>query len=116
MTSTTISPAQLPAPIRDYLDAHTRQDTDAALAHFGPDAVVTDQGETFRGLDEIRDFLTRAGSEFTYTTELTGAERIDDTHGVARVRLEGDFPGGVADLAYRFTLRDGRIVELFIGA
>lgn len=113
MTSTTISPNQLPATIRDYLDAHTRQDTEAALAHFDPDAVVTDQGETFRGRNEVRDFLTRAGSEFTYTTELTGAERVDGRW-VARVRLEGDFPGGVADLAYRITLRDDRLVELDI--
>lgn len=31
-------------------------------------------------------------------------------------RIEGDFPGGVADLGYRFTLRDGRVSELPIGA
>jgi hypothetical protein len=29
-------------------------------------------------------------------------------------RLEGTFPGGVADLQYRFVLRDGRIAELVI--
>jgi hypothetical protein len=33
--------------------------------------------------------------------------------GVA-IRLEGDFPGGVADLEQRFTVRDGEITRLVI--
>ena len=42
------------------------------------------------------------------------AERVDDAHWVATNRLEGDFPGGVVDLAYRFTLRGDRIAGLHI--
>jgi len=30
------------------------------------------------------------------------------------VHIEGDFPGGVADLTYRFALRDGLIADLSI--
>jgi hypothetical protein len=33
---------------------------------------------------------------------------------VAVHHLEGDFPGGVVDLRFRFTLREGRIAELVI--
>lgn len=77
--------------------------------------MVVDQGETFRGTHRVVDFLRSAGGEFTYTTELVGAQRVDDAHWVAVNRLEGDFPGGVADLRYRFTLADDLIAELVIG-
>ena len=77
--------------------------------------MVVDQGETFRGTREVLGFLRSAGGEFTYTTELIGAQRVDDAHWVAVNRLEGDFPGGVAELRYRFTLADDLIAELVIG-
>ena len=78
--------------------------------------MVVDQGRTFRGTDEVLDFLRHAGAEFTYTTDLVGAERVDDEHWVAPNHLEGDFPGGVADLTYRFTMDDDRIAELTIAS
>ena len=89
---------------------------DAAARTFAPTAVVVDQGETFRGTAEVLGFLRHQGGEFTYTTELLGASaRSTTTHWVAVNHLEGDFPGGVADLDYRFTLDDGLITELEIG-
>jgi ketosteroid isomerase-like protein len=117
MTSpTSIDPTELPATIRSYLVAHAARDTDTAIQTFGPDAVVVDQGRTFRGTDEVLEFLRNAGIEFSYTTELVGSERIDDKHWVAHSHLEGDFPGGVADLTYRFTVDGDRITELVIAA
>jgi ketosteroid isomerase-like protein len=113
-TPTTIQPTDLPATIRDYLAAHVARDADTAIKAFAPDAVVTDEGRTFRGTEEILGFLRRAGSEFSYTTELTGAQRVDDGHWVAVNHLEGDFPGGVVDLAYRFTMAGDRIAALVI--
>lgn len=113
-TPTSIRPDGLPAPIRTYLAAQTTSDVDAALAAFVPTAVVVDDGTTYRGAAEVRRFLASAGAEFTYTTELVGAQRVDDTHWVATHRLEGDFPGGVVELAYRFTLAGGLIAELVI--
>jgi ketosteroid isomerase-like protein len=113
-TPTSIRPDELPATIRTYLAAHTASDVDAALPAFAPTAVVVDDGSTYRGTKEVRRFLSRAGAEFTYTTELVGAQRVDDTHWVATLRLEGDFPGGVVELAYRFTMTGDRIAELVI--
>lgn len=113
--TTTIDPTDLPATIRAFLEAHLARDADRAHAGFATDAVVTDQGETFAGSASIRDFLQHAGSEFTYTSRLLGAERLDDARWVALVRLEGDFPGGVAELPYRFVLDGGSIARLDIG-
>lgn len=113
MTDT--DPAELPGVIRTYLAAHAVRDTDTALQSFAADAVVLDDGHRFGETDEIRTFLQKAGSQFRYTTELVGTERIDEQHWVVRNRLKGDFPGGVVDLAYRFTIDDDLITELVIG-
>ncbi|WCO68826.1 nuclear transport factor 2 family protein [Iamia majanohamensis] len=115
MTSpTSTEPGDLPAAIRSYLAAHAERDTDTALRSFAADAVVVDDGRTFRGIDGVRDFLRSAGAEFRYTTTLIGCERLDDGAWIVRNRLEGDFPGGVADLAYGFTTDADRITELVI--
>jgi ketosteroid isomerase-like protein len=106
----------LPAVVRTYLDAHTARDTDIAIRAYTDDAVVTDDGHTYRGTEEILGWLRHSSAEYTFTTELTGAERVDDEHWIATNHLEGDFPGGVVDLRYRFTLRGDRIAELTIGA
>ena len=113
-TSTSIEPDRLPSTIRDYLAAHTARNTASAIRAFSPSASVTDEGKTFRGTEEILGFLNKAGSEFSFTTELIGAQRVDDAHWVATNRLEGDFPGGVVELDYRFTLIDDLITELAI--
>ena len=109
-----IQPDQLPAPIRGYLAAHVARDADAALRAFTSTAVVVDDGTTYRGTEEIRRFVSGAGSEFTYTTTLVAAERTDDAHWIVTNRLEGDFPGGVVDLRYRFAMDGDRIAELVI--
>lgn len=109
-----IRPSELPATIRDYLTAHVARDTDAALRAFTSTAVVVDDGTTYRGVEAIRRFHSKAGTEFTYTTELVGAQRIDDEHWVAVHRLVGDFPGGVVELGYHFAMDDDLVAELVI--
>lgn len=113
-TATSIRPDDLPGTIRTYLAAHTASDVEEALAAFTTTAVVVDDGSTYRGTDDIRRFLSKAGAEFTFTTELIGAQRVDDAHWVATHRLEGDFPGGVVELRYRFALAGDLIAELVI--
>jgi ketosteroid isomerase-like protein len=111
---TSIQPTRLPATVRGFLAAHTARDAVTAIRAFTPDAVVTDEGHTFRGTAEILGFLRNSGSEFSYTTELTAAERVDDEHWVAVNHLEGNFPGGVVDLAYRFAMDGDLVAELVI--
>ena len=107
---------ELPEVVRRYLAAHAERDVDTALAAFGPDAVIVDDGRTYRGVTGVLDFLQRAGADFMYTTTLTGWEREGERGWIVRNRLEGDFPGGVADLTYRFTLDADLITVLEIGA
>ena len=115
-TTQTPGPTELPRTITDYLTAHRTRDVDTAISCFTNDAAVTDEGKTRNGTSDIRTWLERSASEYTYTTELIGAEKTDDEHYTAINHLEGDFPGGVVDLHFRFTLRDGRIASLVIEA
>jgi ketosteroid isomerase-like protein len=104
----------LPTTVRDFFAAHVVRDADTASSFLAEDAVLVDQGETFRGREEVHAFLRDAGSEFEYTTKQIGARRVDAAHWVVTVRLEGTFPGGVAELDYRFALRDDLVAELVI--
>jgi len=106
--------SKLPHAVGQYQDAHDRRDVDAALATFTPTATVKDDGHEYHGRDEIRDWLARASTEFTYTRTLTGADAIDANSWLVTNHLEGNFPGGVVDLRYRFVLVDGLISELEI--
>lgn len=114
-TTTIVRPDDLPAAVRSFLVAHAARDVDGAARSFTVDAVVVDQDETYAGSERVLDFLRSAGSEFTYTTELVEARRLDETRWAVLNRIEGDFPGNVADLTYRFTVVGGRISELTIG-
>lgn len=104
---------QLPATITTYLTAHQHRDAATALMTFTTGAVVTDEGRTYRGHDEIADWLRNAASGYTYTMEFVGATRSDDTQLDVVQHLEGNFPGGVADLHFRFTL-DGELISRLV--
>jgi ketosteroid isomerase-like protein len=112
--NTEIQSDSLPVTVRDFMAAHIVRDADTSASFLTEDVVLVDQGETVRGREEARAFLRDAGSEFEYTTEQIGARRVDDAHWVVTVRLEGTFPGGVAELDYRFALRDDLVAELVI--
>jgi ketosteroid isomerase-like protein len=107
-------PASIPRLIEIYQAAHDRHDVGAALATFTEDAVVRDEDETWTGTDQIRQWLAKTSSEYTYTRTLLGFEPTGTTAWLVRNRLEGNFPGNMVDLRYEFTLDGDRISELTI--
>ena len=102
----------LPDAITTFMTALDTREVERALATLTADAVVRDEGRDYTGRAEISSWLADAASEYTYTTEFTGAEVLDTTVDVIQ-HLEGDFPGGVADLHYRFTL-DGDVISRLV--
>ncbi|WP_425839725.1 nuclear transport factor 2 family protein [Microbacterium sp. PA5] len=107
-----LSNADLPAAARGFVDGWQGGDAEKVASLFAEDAVAHDQGETHRGLAEIRSWIDRDINLFSTTLTFLRAREVDGMVG-ASYRLEGDFPGGVVDLEYRFRLDDeGRIVEL----
>nr|WP_086012737.1 hypothetical protein [Tsukamurella paurometabola] len=89
------------------------REVDRALATLTPGAVVTDDGHDYTGHDEIGAWVATAAAEYTYAAEFTGATVTDVGVDVGQ-HLEGDFPGGVADLHYRFALSGASISRLVI--
>ena len=103
---------ELPATARGFVDGWQAGEADTVAALFADDAVATDQGETFRGKTEIRRWIDESIHLFTTTLTFLGAREVDGMVG-ASYRLEGDFPGGVAELEYQFHLdEEGKIVKL----
>jgi hypothetical protein len=107
-------PASIPPVIVTYQVAHDRHDIGAALATFADDAVVRDEDEIWAGTDQIRQWLAKTSSEYTYTRTLLGAQPTGAASWLVRNRLEGNFPGNVVDLRYEFTLDGDRISALTI--
>jgi len=101
------NPDALPPVIVGYL-----QHADPEL--FSDDARVLDEGIEHHGIAAIREWRSTTASAYTYTTTYTGQEQVDAQRWIVRAHLEGDFPGGVVDLIYRFTVASDRIVDLAI--
>jgi ketosteroid isomerase-like protein len=105
---------ELPEIITSYQTAHDRGDAEAAVSAFATDARVYDEDREYRGTEAIRTWVSETSAKFTYVRTLTGAELLEDGTWLVQNHLEGDFPGGVVDLSYRFVLGDGLIVDLAI--
>ena len=103
-----------PAVITRYFAAQAARDFDTLVELFADDAIVIDEGKSRRGTKEIRAWRENVASVYEYTTDLVGVETADEGEYVARVHLEGNFPGGTADLRYRFTVDGDSIRRLEI--
>ena len=109
-----IESSELPEVITKYLRAHEARELDAAIESYTPDASVTDEGRTYNGPDEIRAWLSRSASEYTYTIDMIAATKVDSDHYDVIHHLKGNFPGGEVDLHFRFTLHGSKIARLVI--
>lgn len=109
-----LMPDQLPAVIARYLAAADDRDAVGLAACFTADGSVLDEGESFIGPDAIAAWREGLASKYTYTSKVTGTQPQPDGSFRVSARVEGNFPGGVADLAYRFTLREELIASLTI--
>ena len=103
-----------PEVITRYLKAADDQDFQALAACFTEDGTAVDEGETHVGREAIRRWREGTVAKWTYTTTVTSAELVGEDRFNVAVHLEGDFPGGTADLVEAFTLRDGLIEHLAI--
>jgi ketosteroid isomerase-like protein len=103
-----------PPAVTRYLAASDAGDPAAIAECFTSDATVLDEGAVHRGRAEIRAWREGVAAKYTFTSTVTCSEPLDEDHHRVAVRIEGDFPGGVADLTYRFGLRDGLVADLAI--
>ncbi len=107
-------PSAVPDVITGYFEADGRRDTDALAVLFTDDAVVVDEGRTYRGGGEIRAWRRGPASQYQYTTQLSGTDRTGPDEYLVTGSLTGSFPGGTATLRWRFTVVGNSIRHLHI--
>lgn len=104
-----MTPATPPVVTR-YLKAADAADAQGCADCFTADGFVLDEGVTHRGRAAIADWRVTTAARWTYTTTVTGVRELGaDGEFRVDVRVEGDFPGAVADLTFGFTL-DGDLI------
>lgn len=100
--------------MREHVDRYfalaAAPDLEAYYAQFSRDAVVSDDGHTYDGIDAIRAWRTSV-PDVTYTVRsveptATGHEAVTD--------IAGDFPGSPVRLAFAFGFADDGIRHLSI--
>lgn len=106
---------QLPEPLASYFDQDDGEIPGRVDELFAADAIVVDEGRTYRGPAAIAAWKREAKAKYRYRVEPLSFSREGDT-AVVRARVRGDFPGSPADLEHRFTLSQGRIASLEIRA
>lgn len=104
----------VPSIIETYLAAAQANDIDGMVATFTEGARVVDESRTHVGRDGIRKWREGVASAYQFTSEIRESTPDGPGRFLVKAHLEGNFPGGVVDLAYRFTLSDGLIEELQI--
>jgi hypothetical protein len=112
MTTKTVEPLDLPAPVAAYFAADTTG-AEAVAQCFGDGAVVIDEQQEYRGRTAIARWKAEASAKFRYSVERLGAHVAGDQTTVTG-RVTGDFPGSPVDLQYRFTLEGDKIARLEI--
>lgn len=107
-------PDNVPDVISRYFDLAARRDVEAIVALFTDDATVIDEGETRRGIDAIRAWQNGPVAKYEYTTTIVDSEALGGDEYRVAVRLQGNFPGGIADLNYDFAVDGNRVSRLRI--
>jgi hypothetical protein len=108
------TPEDIPEILARFFEAEARRDTEAILALFSDDAAVIDERHAWHGTAEIRDWRLGPASKYEYTTTIARIDRIDDDHYRVNGRIDGNFPGGTAELKWDFVLVEGLIGRLEI--
>ena len=98
----------------DYFALMGGDDKKETIRVFADGAEVLDDGHLYRGRAEILEWLDGAASQYTTTSTELSAESTSRSASVV-VRLEGNFPGGRADLKHDFSFDlDQRVLRLAI--
>ena len=105
---------KLPQPIADYFQAANSHNTNAVVAVFANDALVTDEGKQYRGT-AIKEWSNKVNKEYKPTAEATDVAEIGDKT-VVTAKVSGNFPGSPVQLRYNFALKGDKIATLLIEA
>ncbi|MEV4121065.1 nuclear transport factor 2 family protein [Micromonospora sp. NPDC049645] len=99
----------LPEAVGKFIAATNAHDADALAAVFGDGATVRDDGTTYAGEAEIRDWIQRhlINPKIVITPTSFAGDRLVASG-------DGDFPGGPLSFAFVFDIKDDRVTDLAI--
>src|SRR5947199_6434011 len=103
----------LAPPIAAYIDASNGRHLEALIACFTPDAVVADEGHTYRGAPGIRKWFANTVEAYDFTLEAINVA----TKGIETIvtcQVSGTFDGSPIQIPFRFTLEGDKIAALTI--
>ena len=106
----------VPDAVKRYFDLGANGEIEGVVALFADDAIVIDEGQTLRGTGEIRAWQTGPASQYEYTTTIRAIRSLDENSLRLVGYLEGNFPGGTAELNFDFHLDGDHITYLKIAA
>ena len=85
--------------LASFVKANNDRDIDSGTVCFSKDAIVYDDGQIMRGVDEIREWIAQLFRQFQYVVAPTKVREL--TNGaVLTATITGNFPGGQVSLDY----------------
>jgi len=105
---------RLPPVIAAFFHAHNTGKTDDLHQLFTADALVTNEAHEYRGA-AIKAWIDGAIAKYKPVAEVTDLAQVGQQT-VATAQVSGNFPGSPARIRYKFTLKNGKIAALAIGA
>ncbi len=103
----------LPQVIADLIAAQDKYDSEAFSETFSADAIVHDEGKTYRGRTEIRQWNEATNAK--YKTKYEPLEiKNDGDKFTLTARISGTFEGSPAIIKYHFETKEGKIRSLQI--
>jgi len=104
---------KLPQSIEAYFQALNTYDGSLLASCFTEDAILYDEGLTYRGRTVISEHIVEVNDKLSVKTEVTKIlERNGET--IVTATLAGNFDGSPIPLDFHFTVKDQKITELNI--
>jgi ketosteroid isomerase-like protein len=108
---------QMPQAITAFIEATNRHDTDELLATLTHDAVVTDEGQEYRGIAAIKTWSDEKYVGAKVTLDVVDAVTNGDKT-IVTVKVDGNFDKtGLPDpflMDFHFTTDNGKVAALNI--
>jgi len=104
----------LPPVIAAFFHAHNTGQTDDFSQLFTVDALVSDEAHEYRDA-AIKVWIDGAIAKYRPVADVTDLAEVGEQI-IATAQVSGSFPGSPAQIRYKFTLKNGKIAALAIGA
>src|SRR5882672_9944241 len=104
---------KLPKVIADLIAAQDKYDSHAFAENFSDDATVHDEGKTYHGKTEIKQWNEMTNANYKTKYEPLEVITQGDTI-ILTAKISGTFPGSPVIIKYNFETKNGKISSLRI--